>query len=307
MDAFGHAGHVTEGTSGALTARSWGITSRIVFCVAASILWLAAILKAYDLSTRPVAGEGLLSSRPLAIVIVELELLLGTWLFLGLAPRLAWFTATCVFSTFAVASLWQGLSGKESCGCFGRLETSPWLILGLDLVVLVALVAFRPRATPSQGGRWRVALLAIVMLFAGVPMGYAMSRYQPTLIASDGVILGSGTLVVLEPEKWVGTDFPLLPHIDLGQSLKQGDWEVWLYRHDCSECSERLERLEFRHSSTRLVLIEVPPHVHDAQRFAAVDVEYGRLTSDYDWFVETPVELILRDGRVEHVEKGGEH
>jgi hypothetical protein len=44
-------------------------------------------------------------------------------------------------------------------------------------------------------------------------------------------------------------------------------------------------------------LIEVPPY-GEAQRTLERLCEHGRLSDDNEWFVATPVELVLLDGQV---------
>ena len=105
----------------------WGGAGYVAIRVfLAAILISAAVLKGYQLATGPVLGTGLFSSRILLIAVVEFEWLLGVWLITGLFPKWAWRVTLGCFVLFACVSLYKGLSGDASCGCFGQVEVSPW-------------------------------------------------------------------------------------------------------------------------------------------------------------------------------------
>jgi len=143
------------------------------------LLLVAAGLKAHQLATEPVAERDLLSNRTFLVVWVELELLFGTWFVSGLLPRAAWVAAMHCFLLFAIVAALKAFSGEASCGCFGRVEVSPWYTLGLDAGALAALVLFRPdlRAPlPVSHRRLRAGLAAAFVLAAGVPAAILAAR-----------------------------------------------------------------------------------------------------------------------------------
>ncbi len=55
------------------------------------------------------------------------------------------------FGLFACVSLYKGLSGEASCGCFGQVEISPWWTLTMDLAAVAALLRWAPRAAARNG------------------------------------------------------------------------------------------------------------------------------------------------------------
>lgn len=61
---------------------------RVVRYFVGLLLLVAASLKAYELLTQPVLGEGILQSRFFLAAVVEFELFLGFWLLAGVYPRL---------------------------------------------------------------------------------------------------------------------------------------------------------------------------------------------------------------------------
>jgi hypothetical protein len=82
-----------------------------------------------------------------------------------------------------------------------------------------------------------------------------MGTYQAASLSEYGFILGRGNLVILEPGKWTGKRFPLLPYVEdaprqlqqrqrpLRQRLAEGDWRVVLFHHDCPICRELIAAL----------------------------------------------------------------
>lgn len=292
------------------------------------VLLLAAGLKAHQLSTGPVGETWLLDSRWFLISVVEFELLFGLWLLAGIHPRLTWKLAVATFAWFTAVSLYLALSGRESCGCMGGVTVNPWYMLAFDTAAVLALLCFRPapaRLTDVARARSRVlagAGVVAVWLTAGIPLGLAMGSYTPGTLADSGHVLGQSGLVVLEPETWVGKRLPLLAHVDIGDQLAQGEWIVLLYHHDCPSCRDVIARyaqppngppIDETHSRPaeraadsgrpRVALVEVPKHgtVPEQVGFDASCCLMGRLSQTREWFVTTPVELLLEGGVVKRV------
>ena len=241
---------------------------------------------------------------------VEFEIILGLWLLSGLHRRLSWLAALCCFAMFSGVTLYKGLSGDSTCGCFGVVEVNPWHTLILDVTAVVALLVFRPdlrRSHPVRHYAPKLAVAVILALAAGIPAGIAMGRYTPATITSDGEILGDSNFVVLRTETWVGWRFPLLKHIDVGEELRTGQWHVLLYHHDCPACQEtvplyiRLARkLAAQAGNRRVAFIEVPPYgtMPERRLLEQAPVVWGQLSEERDWFVSTPAGLLLSDAVV---------
>lgn len=216
----------------------------------AVVLLFAAGLKAYQLSTEPTLETDLFDSRLFLMSVVEFELLLGTWLIVGLLPSLSWRVALICFGIFTSTSLSKAISGATSCGCFGPLAINPWYTAGLDASVVLSLLCWPPPRMhlPSSTGRIfpyierpsrprrSIGGVAAVWLLVGIPAAIAMGRYTNTTLSDLGEIVGKGDVVVLDPPKWLGKKYPLLGYIDIGAELKQGRWLVMLYHHDCPKC-----------------------------------------------------------------------
>jgi hypothetical protein len=106
------------------------------------LLLTAAALKAYAF------GKGhslpILSSPRWQMGLMEIEILLGLWLFAGVFMRIVCIAGTVFFASSAAVSLYLVAVGQPSCGCFGLVQVSPWLAFAIDVSATVALLLIRP-------------------------------------------------------------------------------------------------------------------------------------------------------------------
>ncbi len=278
------------------------------------VLLTAAGLKGYQLATEPTLDKTLFTSRWLLIAQVEFELFMGIFLLSGLYKRLVWLVMLVCFVAFSCVTLYKGLSGEASCGCFGKIEINPWYTFVFDTCAIMVLLTFRPERTnsrPMQPSWGRPVMLVVLVLAATISGGWTMARYQPAVLDSDGDLIGDSDFIVLEPEAWIGKPLPLLRYIDIGHRLAKGKWVVILYHHDCADCKEAIPKYEQmalevadKPEAPRFAFIEVPPCVVDRfdPRIAVCD--YGVLTDRKQWFVETPTVISLEDGKVIQTSRG---
>jgi len=292
---------------------AWGFD--VVRVVLGCILLTAAVLKGWQLATEPVANDTIFTYRWSLTAQVEVELFLSLWLLSGLYRRQVWWAALAGFAFFSCVTLYKGLSGEASCGCFGKVEVSPWYTLVLDLAAVAALLVFRPvvRAdSPIRAVRMRVAVATLFLLAVGISGGVAMAGYQPAALTNDGQIFGESEFVLLEPETWVGKPFPLLEYIDIGDRLLRGKWVVLLHRHDCSKCHSVLPaygrlamELAGQPNGASVALVEIPPFEgEEINAGIPSSVVLGRLSSGRQWFVTTPVGMLICDGIVQSIWSG---
>jgi hypothetical protein len=109
------------------------------------LLLTTAALKLFDPSPDTLSALEMLSSPRWQMAAVEAEALLGLWLLTGAFPLMLWVAALLCFALLASVSLYLGIEGQSSCGCFGaKLPVSPWYAMGLDLAAIAALVGWRP-------------------------------------------------------------------------------------------------------------------------------------------------------------------
>ena len=282
-------------------------------------LLTTAGLKAYQLATEPTPESSLLTSRWFLTGVVELELLLGLLLLSNLIPRYVRGASLVLFTVFACISAYKALSGETNCGCFGQFHVNPWWTLAIDLGCIVALAGSSPsgKAAPSPDSARRRAFstvaVAVCALALAVPTALAIWNFKPSRLDSVGKLVGDSDVVVLDPQTWLGDEFPLAGYIDIGQELLHGNWIVVLLHHDCPKCQEAVaayeraaEEIVTNGKSTRIALIELPPYGADeAYSRSSEALRRGRLTETKQWFASTPCEIKLQDGRTEAVSAEG--
>lgn len=187
------------------------------------VLLTAAGMKGYELVTGPVAENGLPTLRWFLIVAVEVELALGLCLMGGVWKRQTWEAAVVSFAAFACITVYQAWQGGVSCGCFSRAEVDPRYTLVLDLALLASVMAGRPRLETSPTRRHRAAVVLVALLGTGIPGAVAMASARSASVTDKGDILCNGCLVVLEPEGWVGKQFPLCSKLRSKTDSVRGD------------------------------------------------------------------------------------
>jgi hypothetical protein len=213
------------------------------------------------------------------------------------------------FGGFALISLYKGISGESTCGCFGRVPVNPWYTFTLDAAAVLALLRWRPRAEPTARAGVLDGLGFIVPLWfvIGVPIGVAV-RTPPRWSLTDlGEVFGDAEIVILKPETWVGKRFPLLDYIDIGAELSRGAWTVVLYDRACSRCQEVISRYEAGliefcgdAGAQRVALVELRGQAAGTIPLRATPTGdlRGQLSGARYWVLSVPVTLVLSDGRV---------
>lgn len=254
--------------------------------------------------------------------VLVAETLVGVWLLVGLAPRALWFFTLVFFSVLACLSLYMGINGQQSCGCFGtKLPVHPWYTAVLDSGAVAALLFWQPIADHNAGqcARFRgtaKTIVGAVFLLGIVGVATAAYAHLAGYLAPDGVLFGDDQVVMLQPEKWVGKSLPLMAYIETAgvpaEDLRTGEWLLLLVHSDCSKCREVLPRFEqlakdrVAHGfPARVVVIDLPPY--DASKpFPATPLktfcQRGSLTPQREWFAKTSALIKMVDGMVIEVD-----
>ena len=293
--------------------------SNIMLKLLALLLITGAILKGWQLLTEPIANNDIFSYRPFLILVVESELALGIWLLSGLFKKAAWLTALSCFALFSFITLYKGLAGAESCGCFGSVQVNPWITLfAVDIPAVIVLAVFRPGI--SLAGRPESIKTLIQRILTPLPL---IPHFTATLsiglviLAVTGCVLGfnkpaksTASYEVLELAEWVGKKLPILGDIDIGKQLKKSTWLVLFYHYDCPECEKAIR--EYQHKAKdlaenkdllKIAFIEVPPYgrsmVNSNPNYAV-----GKLSDIKEWFITTPAAVLLENSTVRAVWEG---
>jgi hypothetical protein len=253
------------------------------------VLLVAAVLKAFQLTTESVSEDSWYTTRWFQMALVVMELLLGLLLLTGVWPISSRKAALLCFAVFAAFNVYQIYQGEQSCGCFGKFAVDPWYTLAFDVAAIAALLVWSPVPETAALLYARPLNVLAVFLAASAAALFAMS--------------GRVNLEYLYPETWVGQRLPLLEYISIGDQLSQGEWTVALYRHNCPRCRAAMRRYrqtaqEMRKNGrgARFALIEVPPYGSVLEGMTPCIP--GRLSDAKYWGIELPCEMTLKDGVV---------
>ncbi len=279
------------------------------------LLVCAAILKVVQAITEPALMHT--TGRFYLPLQVCVELGVGMLALAGINWRQLRWTVLLLFAFFAAYSLYLAVSGAASCDCFGPIKVNPWWTFVLDIAVVLCLlfsvrhgrewnVKAIPGATQlvsySAGRRTVIAsVICVTAICTALLVWYCDHR----MASAEGLLKLAGDLVVLEPDQWIGKPLPIARFINL--DLSNGKWIVLLHRHDCPICQEevpRYEQLGRQVFDRHVALVEVPPYGNFDASVSNV-CHHARLKDDYEWFVQTPVEIQLQDGIVKATKSHG--
>lgn len=224
-------------------------------------------------------------------------------------PRTGWVLLAALLVVFDAVLTTQIAAGDASCGCFGsKLAMPPWLMMGIDSVLLLGLLALRPWRSAPRG---LPIVVPAVLAALGLVVPWLMDREldQGTVIA-DGAPTG-GAWANLAVEKWVGKDVwdtplgqpPLNQYLDVTALPLDGLWVFW--RQTCEHCAKHLERLAETEHGERLITLVQLEEPTDTVGNRVVNampdgnfVQHARLPPSISYVIQTPAELVLEGGRI---------
>ncbi len=238
------------------------------------ILLCSAVLKLSQMIQSPVLPPSPMSIPGFDFVLIGTEIFLGLWLLGGAFAGTARIAAILCFAIFGSYTLYEAVSGRANCGCFGQVPVNPWITLALDTTILALLaLSGRPRssrrggavnehaakengtqtAARGNGGNrppiWRHVLpvVAATTVALVVAAGTAMLHPKPARVANGMATADGGRIVILEPHQWIGHRLPVLGYIiaqtggaSLADRLERGQWIVLFYHASCEECQKAI-------------------------------------------------------------------
>lgn len=293
---------IAENDPAPVPADRWSLVAAAL----GALLLCTAILKAF----APAEGDALEAAYQLpgwlTAAAIQCELAVGCWLLSGWKPSGARRSVIALLLAFSAFSLYRAVAGYETCGCFGRFSVDPRLTFVLDVGTILMLWLVRPLPaseaanTRSAAGFWTPLLAATYVVLVGF-------LFWRTTIASGAEQIRPGvsysdSLVILEPEKWIGRQFPLVDDISPALDIADGRTLILFYHHDCPKCQEALPRIESLRSlrgDRQIALVEIPPF----EPLAPDDLLTARyeLNPTKEWFIQTPVVLETENGIVKAV------
>lgn len=242
-----------------------------------------------------------------------------------LRPKLAWpiLAAVFVFFDFVLAS--QLKAGAESCGCFGAsIKVSPYLMLALDSVLLLAMLATQPWSKIRRSGVMLPIVGICSALMFVVPWivirDPAPVQHTATAAAGanganipNGAATGSATpaakdkprWVTLKPDKWIGKSIFDIPElVDWTESDKlPTDGKLVLWRQACTHCKEHLAKMASADDGKKpIVLLQIRDDLKDTPIVELMPsgphVVSIQFPDDLQFIVQTPWEIDVENGNV---------
>ena len=130
--------------------------------------------------------------------------------------------------------------------------------------------------------RIRVGNLIVLCLIIICPVTLPLLFYTQDGKSDLGVeyigIDGKKT-VMLEPEKWIGKDFPLWNYIEQNNTKDHviiGEWKIILYQHQCEKCMQKIEKFA-NNQEKNVFCIEIPPYSFPVQPDFPFDMIFAAL------------------------------
>ena len=285
----------------------------IVMWIAGIVLLVASALKIQQLLTEPIISKGFWESWEFFLIQIPLEMGLGIWLVCGLFRKAGWLLGLIAFGGFIGVTLYKGLTGEASCGCFGMVKVNPWLTLSaIDIPIFILLAIFRPKGEKLLPPPWpkpvhffAIAIPTFILLPA---IEYILITNKPPLKTDKYEVIDTNEWVTQKQNLW-----PMLEDIDIKQQLQSGLWVVLLYHCDCPDCAKAIPKYEEMYKSFKanenainFAFIEMPPYGDEKQQLVSPNSEVtrGKLNDIKKWLVQTPVVVVLNDGVVLKASEG---
>jgi hypothetical protein len=308
------------------------IANKIVMTLAGLLLISAAVLKIHEMLVVCTPGwkeHGIWESWEFTLLQIPVELALGLWLVSGLFRKASWLAGTLAFFGFIFVTLYKGLIGAESCGCFGQIHINPWITLGLiDTPIFLLLILNRPGREyrllpPPWPNIWHALIFA-------APIFGVLIFTAPLLVAFKPVCIKP-----VEPVKVVITDprvkpadantppvpsaqtdlWSWLQYIDIADQLKKGVVVILMYHHDCPTCAVMVPKYDEYYrkmkasgsDEMKIAFVAAPPYGDKGPVPADTICLRGKLIEkgDQKFAIMSPYVAALIDGQLVKTWKQG--
>jgi thiol-disulfide isomerase/thioredoxin len=295
--------------------------------VAGLLLIGASALKAQQMLTEPIVSKGLWESWAFFLVAIPLEMSLGIWLVSGLFRKAAWLFGVLSFGFFICVTAYKAAAGELSCGCFGKIHVNPWItLLTIDVPFFVLLLIFAPKGEKLLPPPWPHPFHCLAV---SIPACLIIGALVPTLVFNKPPNRGK-TYAVIKPGNWQNrtpaapepnapvenvaaeaneADLPdwqlMLNHVDISDELRTGVRIVMFYHYDCPDCAIAIPKYseyakQLADDEIRFAFVKGPPYGPADKDPVPADTAalVGKLDLSRDWLFESPLILLLKDGRL---------
>lgn len=283
------------------------MTRHIIACIVLRLLGLlllaAAVLKCQELLELPMANNDIWTNHTLLVVEAAFELGMGLGLVSGLYKRLAWLGSLLCFVFFCGVTLYKGLIGADSCGCFGQVHIDPWITLfAVDIPAVLLLSIFRPAPKPLVFRDYHAPIVGVILVAVVLTAQY-LYTHEPARVTAERE--------VLEPLTWIGQPLPITEVIEDAPPLQEGNWLAMLFHYDCTDCQKTIpqfheiaENMVGNEEMLRVAQIEVPEYGYRTDLDNSPTFK-TRMDETKEWMIVTPAVILLSDGTVKHAWEPG--
>ena len=253
------------------------------------IRFLVPMLLIFSAWQKSSAGQGLM--------IPVAELSLAAWLVSGCAKHASFITVAIVFSAFSGVHIHSLLASQASCKCMGDLEISSKLMLLLTVAVVVIAVFL----VGIETRKWRpVVILCFGCVGTTFLVATASFDERASILAQVHELGTVDDVGIVDPLAWRGQRLPLLDCLPVDCPLSTGAWTLIIVQPGCRKCQTYLMS-SLRQTTTEqrrqeaIISLNRPGRAEIMHARSPV-FELSRCTKE--WYGETPIELLLVDGRV---------
>lgn len=187
------------------------MTRRVLFLFVGSLLLVTALLKFHSFLLSPFVPQLLLPYRWQVLALILVEFLLALWFLSGQALAAARLMGMLFFSLAGLASLYMIWIGQTSCGCFGKINTNPWVALTIDLAALILLFFIRssrtePVSSLLKSTAFQVALGTVVILGLAIELFFlsvddperVLAQWRGDIITINPSVIDAGSAMLGE-------------------------------------------------------------------------------------------------------------
>lgn len=277
----------------------------LIGCVSL-LLAVAAVLK-FQHAWSQSGGAWTLMPR----ILAGSEMCLALWLVWASGMLRKLVVIGVVFSVFTAVAASQVYSAATSCGCFGDVTVTPWLMCVCDaLIALMAGCLVWMQRAPSAPQE-SVATEGHPVMTLSV----SCAQICALVLATAGVVLvvhttsseAAGSTVIMAHQEWVGRQWPHLEAIDasVAARVQEGRWVMLVARPGCSTCERVLpEVLQIADNKglQNLVVIDLPASHGATPLLPDSRAVHSELKNDRRWIARTPLLIVLDAALVLRVE-----
>lgn len=247
------------------------------------------------------AGDGLLSTRPMLLVAIGFESAVASFLMFGDLFS-SWVVTGATFVVLSGISAYAIATGQD-CNCISH-AIDPKVMLQFDLAVLALVAWMRPVRRASWSKRVILEITGSVGL--GILVAGSTSLYDSPRKGDPLQFLIADTLVA---QRWP-LNATLNPEL---AALDRGNWMVLIVRRDCEHCRELIAKHfvdPHRHRPNERTAVFVAGESTWPFQFDEVAIDF-KVKNTIAWpvaepFVASPGVFLIKNGIVAQGEDGME-